>query len=99
MIPIDAPSPNPDGNSINQNNNDVRPTLGKTSPQIGIKKGLENNPIDTIMSRTPRHNLTTNTITQYQLAKIGPRGEMSICELLPILGADWFVWVAFMRLD
>ena len=95
MRPIDAPAPKPAGNAINQNHDNLRPTLGKKSPQIGMNKGLETSPIDAILSRTSNHSFTNTTTTQYRTSKIDPRGELSICEILPILGADWFVWLDF----
>ena len=58
-------------------------TRNKLSPQISKKKGLATNPKDFIMSSTPRHSFTNNAVTHKYLAKIGPRGEVAICELLP----------------
>ena len=99
MIPIYATVPKLSVNSTNQNHDDVRPTLRKTSPQISINKVLATDPMDAILTRTPEHSITNTTITQYQLSKIGTIGELARYELWPILGADCFICVSFLRLD
>ena len=63
MGPIDAPAPNPSGNSISNNHKNVSPTMGETPLQIRINKVLETNPIYTILSRTRINSFTNNHIT------------------------------------
>ena len=83
MRPIDTPAPNPSEDPINQNHDDVRPTLEKKYPQIRINKVLATDHIDVILSRTLRHSFTVTTVKQYFLTKSGPRGEVARCDLFP----------------
>ena len=64
MIPIDAPAPNPSGNSINQNHDNARPTVGKIFSSNNDKQLFTADPIDGILPRTPIYISTNNTITQ-----------------------------------
>ena len=51
------------------------------------------------MSRTSSKSHYHHYHKQIRHAKNGPRGKLSRCELLYILGAYWFFWLYLLRLD
>ena len=99
-VPVYASSPKPVGNPIDPNHNyGQNLPWEKTFPQLRILDVLATDPLDDILSSTPSKSHYQYYHTQIWHAKNGPRGELARFELLPILGADWFIWFAFLRLD
>ena len=67
----------------------------KNSPQFRILEVLATNTMDAILQST-----STNSHYNYYYTQILQSKKNSpSCELLPIFGADWLLWVAFLVLD